>query len=226
MEPDGDDTGSGKDKAEDRFKKKVSFKLPKGHVDRETVGNQAPFAYDRTARQTRTGGRTIYRDEAPVGKVPVSRRPDELTKTSSRLARDTEDEFRGDRTQPGMAGALLAGSAILAQTSMKGSWNNPVVHKVVKSLLDELWAKVRAGEQGLKMGVGHGRCTEIGTISDYLWNVDPDQTMSVSDAQKVFEHAGAATIAHTTKYGQFSLTPACDTCGYVTRRLAIATISS
>jgi hypothetical protein len=235
MEPFGDDPPDGGDKApgkralEDRFKervkKKVRFTLPPGHVDKSTSTPSTPYSFDPDARQTLTGARNTHLDQVPrTGKHPLSSgERNELEDNSYRLAQRTDDEFRGAYDQPTMAGSLLAGDSVSAHTSMKGR-AQPTVHPVVQTLLDELEGRVRGGDD-VDMGRGHGRCAEIGAISDYLWNVDPDTAMNVAQARAHFEHVGGATAAHQTS-GGFRLRPACDTCAYVTQKLAIATLKS
>jgi RHS repeat-associated protein len=187
--------------------------------DPSTVGNQwTPHQFEPTRPQTDTGGRnTRLRERSVSRRHPLRQsKADELEDTSRRLAKRTAKEFEDDPgSKPGMAGALLTGQSLQAHTSMKGR-TNPEVHPVVEEVLTEL---ERSGQQ---MGLGHGRCAEVALISDYLWNVDPSRRMSRRDAQRHFEHVGAATVAHQTS--SFALTPACATCAFVTRKLAIAAI--
>jgi hypothetical protein len=232
----GDGDKGGKRKLEDRFKdevarkvKRVRFTLPEGHVDKVTPTPRAPYAFDPDARQTLTGERNTHLDQVPrTGRHPLTPGSEhELEDNSYRLADRTDDTFRGARHQPGMAGTLLAGDSMSAHTSMKGR-AQPDVHPVVQEVLDELRDRVQGGDD-LEMGRGHGRCAEIGTISDYLWNVDPRATMTVETARAHFEYVGGATAAHDThpdRRGSFHLIPACQTCGYVTQRLAIASLKS
>ncbi|MBB4912253.1 YwqJ-related putative deaminase [Actinophytocola algeriensis] len=240
MEPFGDDNNQsdggkegGKRALEDRFKervaKRVRFTLPEGHVDKTTPTPRAPHAFDPDARQTLTGARNTRLDQVPhTGKHPLTAgERNELEDNSYRLATRTDDTFRGARDQPTMAGTLLAGDSMSAHTSMKGG-ARPRVHPVVQALLDELEGRVDAGED-IDMGRGHGRCAEIGTISDYLWNVDPNTAMTITEARAHFEYVGGATAAHQThadNRGRFHLRPACDTCAYVTQKLAIASLRS
>jgi len=238
MEPFGEGCGDqhetgGKRELEDRFKEKVAkkakrvrFTLPEGHVDRTTTPPSTPRDFDPARPQTLTGARNTRLQDVPkTGKHPLSKgQANELEDGSYRLAERTDDTFRGGYKQPGMAGTLLTGDTLSAHTSMKGG-ATPNVHPAVQTLLDELDGKVRSGE-GVK-GKGHGRCAEIGTISDYLWNVDKGGTMGVDAARAHFEYVGAATAAHDTHpdgRGRFYLRPACDTCAYVTQRLAIASL--
>jgi hypothetical protein len=250
MEPFGDDTDGGGDQGggdhdkegrkrtlEGRFKdkvagkvvKKVRFTVPPEHVDKSTPTPRAPRAFDPDARQTLTGARNTRLDQVPrTGRHPLTPgQQNELEDNSYRLAERTDDTFRGAHDQPTMAGTLLAGDSMSAHTSMKGG-AQPRVHPVVQTLLDELEGRVRGGED-IEMGRGHGRCSEIGTISDYLWNVDPRAVMDVEQARAHFEYVGGATAAHQThpdRRGGFHLRPACDTCAYVTQKLAIASLKS
>jgi hypothetical protein len=246
MEPFGDDSGGDKDgdragdkrksilkrdDVEGRFKEKVAkrvkFTLPADHDPRTTTATRPPRTFDPQAPQTLTGARNTRLDQVPrTNKHPLTRgEENELEDGSERLAMRTDDTFRGAYNQPGMSGTLLAGDSMSAHTSMKGG-ATPNVHPVVKTLLDELAGRVRGGDG--RMGLGHGRCAEIGTISDYLWNIDPGGTMTVETARAHFEHVGGATAAHQTSHpdrqGRFRLRPACDTCAYVTQKLAIANL--
>jgi YwqJ-like deaminase len=216
-----------RDDVEGRFKervaKRVKFTLPPGHVDRTTATSHAPRRFDPQAPQILTGARSTHLDEVPrTGKHPLTQgEENELEDGSRRLARRTDDTFRGAYDQPVMAGTFLAGDSLSAHTSMKGR-ATPSVHPVVQTVLDEL------EDSGGAMGRGHGRCSEIGTISDYLWNVDPGASMSVETARAHFEYVGGATSAHQThpdRRGRFHLRPACDTCAYVTKKLAIANLT-
>jgi hypothetical protein len=240
MNPFGDNEGpddQGKRKREDnveeRFReqvrKRVRITLPENHRDTDSTSRvHTPFRFDPAAPQTLTGARNTHLDATPrKGKHPLTAgQRDELEDGSYRLARRTDDTFQGARDQPTMAGTFLAGDSMSAHTSMKG-WATPTVHPVVRTVLDDLRHRVARGEN-LTMGAGHGRCAEIGTISDYLWNVDPGGTMTVEDARAHFEHVGGATAAHQThpdRHGRFHLRPACATCAYVTQKLVIATLS-
>lgn len=104
-----------------------------------------------------------------------------------------------------------------------------VQFEAVKDMLNELRLIVDR-RKDVTVGVGHGRCAEIAVISDYLRNVDPDQTMDVPRARAHFERVGGATAAHETSLRSgsdvYQLRTACDTCAYVARKLVIATLES
>ncbi|WP_328609371.1 YwqJ-related putative deaminase [Amycolatopsis sp. NBC_00345] len=160
-----------------------------------------------------------------------------LDSTSHALADQVKD--RSNNTRPGMAGALVAGARISDHTSMKQG--DPHVHPLVSSILSDIGEKEDnvnkpnrdQNNNEYPMGNGHGRCAEVGVISDYLWEVDPDNSWSLSDARNHFEHLGAATAANLTapkvatpaKPVALPPIPPCDSCSYLTYKLCIPTLS-
>jgi hypothetical protein len=160
-----------------------------------------------------------------------------LDSTSHALADQVKD--RSNNTRPGMAGAMVAGKIISAHTSMKQG--DPRLHPLVSRILSEIGEKegnvnkpnLDQNNNEYPMGAGHGRCAEVGLISDYLWVVDPDDSWSLSDARNHFEHRGAATAANSTapkvatqaKPVALPPIPPCDSCSYLTYKLCISTLS-
>ncbi|TDV35441.1 YwqJ-related putative deaminase [Actinophytocola oryzae] len=212
MEPNGE-------KLELEFKeavrKRVTFNLP-DDGDRvsalRTVGPPQPEG-DWTDR---TGADSNHAAEGPGPAGHPLRQPTALENDSTYMGEQLVTDFSKAK-RPGMSGALLVGDDIEVSSSMKGG--TPDLHPLVAEILDEL-----EGDGG-RTGRGHGRCAEVGAISNHLWMIDPDATMTRTEAQAYFERRGAATIAHTlTAQDTLQVTAACPSCEYLTDKLCVATI--
>ncbi|HEY4456104.1 MAG TPA: YwqJ-related putative deaminase, partial [Pseudonocardiaceae bacterium] len=129
---------------------------------------------------------------------------------------DGQDGRPGAGKRPGMGGALLAGDNVIPHSSMKYNSGPVNQHGVVQQVMSN-------APQNLQDRPQHGKCAEVGAISDYLHNQDPNGTWTVDQAKHHFEQVGATTTAHRPGAGE----PAdpCPSCQYLTSQLGISTIT-
>jgi hypothetical protein len=175
---------------------------------RPNAGQLNPSAY-----QPITGANTHHLTGPPEpGNHPLRVNDSGLTTASYMNSQGLANGFSG-KTRPGMGGALLIGDHVMPHSSMKPDSGPPNRHNVVQQVLDQTPPDRR--------GNGHGNCAEVGAISDYLHNQDPNGQWSVQDARHHFEQVGAATTAHAPSGGGRP-TDACQSCQYLTGQLGIS----
>jgi hypothetical protein len=119
----------------------------------------------------------------------------------------------GKGKRPGMGGALLAGDQVIPHSSMKHDTGGPNRHGALQNVLDN-------APQHLLDRPQHGKCAEMGAISDYLHHQDPHGTWTQEDAKHHFEQVGATTTAHRPENNGEPADP-CPSCEYVTGQLGI-----
>lgn len=200
-------------------------------------GKYQPPAKNDATNPEKTGAGTQHLTSGESSNThPLKTKLDEnddphLTKVSEQQGKDLNRPGAfSKKNRPGMASSLQTGDANLAHSSMKKG--TPKRHKLVDQVLDELATRDEKGElhpTGIgPVGKGHGRCAEVGSISDYLHKVDPDGRWTVEDARNHFEHVGGATDAHRPGADEHSAieTPPCDSCSYLTNRLGIHSMDS
>ncbi|GAB2677723.1 hypothetical protein GCM10027271_43290 [Saccharopolyspora gloriosae] len=141
-----------------------------------------------------------------------------LTTASYMNAQNLMHDF-GGKNRPGMGSALLIGDHVIPHSSMKWKSGDPNLHGVVRQVMDNAPENLRSRPQ-------HGKCAEVGAISDYLHNNDRRNTWTVEEAKRHFERVGAATTAHRPgkKSGEPAGKPAdaCPSCQYLTGKLGIS----
>ena len=147
------------------------------------------------------------------GNHPLKASDGGLTTASYMNSVGLDNEFSNAK-RPGMGSALLAGDNVIAHSSMKYNTGNPNTHGVVSEVLN-------GAPDELKNRPQHGKCAEIGAISDYLHNQPaPPGGWTVNNAKHHFEQIGAATTAHRPGGGDPA--DACVSCQYVTGKLGIS----
>lgn len=142
-----------------------------------------------------------------------------LTTSSYMNAQDLTNHFDGQDgrpgagKRPGMGSGLLIGDHVVPHSSMKYNTGLPNHHGVVDQVLTN-------APQDLRQRPQHGKCAEVGAISDYLHNQDPNGTWTVDQAKHHFEQVGAATTAHRPGSGEPA--DACPSCQHLTSQLGIS----
>ncbi|HEX7660743.1 MAG TPA: protein-glutamine glutaminase family protein, partial [Pseudonocardiaceae bacterium] len=153
------------------------------------------------------------------GSHPLKASDSALTNSSYMNSQDVMRAFDSEAgrpktgKRPGMGGALLIGDHVVPHSSMKHRSGRPNHHDVVKQVLD-------GAPEDLRKWPQHGKCAEVGAISDYLHNQDPNGTWTVDQAKHHFEQVGAATTAHRPRDGEPA--DACASCQYLTSKLGIS----
>ncbi|HEX7657860.1 MAG TPA: YwqJ-related putative deaminase [Pseudonocardiaceae bacterium] len=170
-----------------------------------------------------TGANSHTLTGPPVpGKHPLKTGDLGLTESSHNNSQNLLHEFDGKegrpgkRKRPGMGSALLVGDHVVPHSSMKYDSGQIQHHGVVQQVLDN-------APQDLKDRPQHGKCAEVGAISDYLHNQDPNGTWTVDQAKHHFDQVGAATTAHRPDGGEPA--DACPSCQYLTSQLGISWIT-
>ncbi|MEU5129879.1 YwqJ-related putative deaminase [Streptomyces mobaraensis] len=194
----------------------------------------------------KTAGDNRYhsRDALDVSHLDLAQQEKVLGREARQLADDAKDA-RGEpgqelpqdksRMKQGCAGALLHNGVITSHSSLQAP-------KVGKHATDEqkaeharkyapkthpaiadLYQKVK--DDGHKVGVGHGRCSEVALLSDRLHQLDPTGTRirTAEDVKKALDGAVIDTRVVVKAWDQTSGRqldhgehyPACDSCKHV-----------
>lgn len=210
------------EKTEETPKKSVTFaELPEGTAGEpgtKIPDGSSPRQPSTTNWTDKTGGDSYHTARGPQSRSHPLRNRTSPDERSIALGEELVDSTLGKKKKPGMAGSLLVGDNVETSTSMRQG--TLALHPVVAAVLKEL------ADSGGPKGRGHGQCSEVGTISNHLWEIDPGGTMTLVQAQAYFEKRGAVTVAHRpTSEDAVLVTPACASCEYLTNKLCVATIS-
>jgi hypothetical protein len=170
-------------------------------------------------------------DRVDVSGLSKDEQVAKLKEATVKLGDDAKaDDKLSGNDQPGCSCGFLRNGEVSVHTSMKAGvkGQNPTTHPALQNVLDDMKKTTNPKD----LGIGHGNCGEVATISDEVWRMDPEGTKikSLDDLKAALKNSdGSNSAIYSTRIGDTKegalmhgdYLPPCNSCNPMLKLLGV-----